>query len=101
MGSFTSDECLLALQTAKDRVENKDPSAALILIDRALELFLKESCVLEGCTEETVLHEHSAKPKPFVRWSFTDYIHFLDSKTLISKTAKSDLFLFHSWRNSA
>ncbi len=100
MNSFTTDECLLALQTAKDRLEDNDPSAALILIDRALELFLKESCVLEGCTENTVLHDRVAKPKPFLKWSFTDYVHFLDSKSLITKTAKSDLFLFHGWRNS-
>lgn len=100
MSSFTTDECSLALQTAKDRLDDDDPSAALILIDRALELFLRESCVLAGCTENTVLYNHADRPKPFLKWSFTDYVHFLDSKSLITKIAKSDLFLFHGWRNS-
>jgi hypothetical protein len=98
--SFVSNQCLKTLETAKDRLRAEDTVTAILLVDRALELFLKESCVFDGCDEESVLKDHSGRAKPFDRWSFTDYIRYLDSKGRVSKTMKADFFQFHGWRNS-
>lgn len=99
--SFASGQCLKTLETAKDRLKAEDTVTAILLVDRALELFLKESCVFAGCTEDSVLNDHRGASKLFARWSFTDYIRFLDSKGRLPKTMKADFFQFHGWRNSA
>jgi predicted transcriptional regulator len=39
--------------------------------------------------------------KPFSKWSFSQYMKFLDSKSLLTKRQKSYFFKVHEWRNSA
>lgn len=87
------------LNKAKDALAREDTAQALILVDQAVEYFLKNCCVFLGATETTVLTQRE-KVKEFNRWGFVEYITFLDGQDFLTQEEKSNFFMFHNWRNS-
>ena len=82
------------LAEAKDQMKRNETGNALILLDHVLEIFLRDECVKYGATPESKIDE-----KEFSSWGVTQYLKFLDSKSLLTKEQKKDLFKIHDWRN--
>ena len=91
------EQCKAQLKTAEEGLIRKDTIAALILADQSLEIFLKDLCTRFGCREDF----KSDRGKLFGKWSFTDYLHFLDEIGELSESNKRNFYDFHEWRNCA
>jgi predicted transcriptional regulator len=82
------------LTEAKMQLRKNETGSALILLDQALELCLRDECVKHGATTETKIGQ-----KQFSYWGIPDYLKFLDSKSLLTRKQKSFFFKVHDWRN--
>jgi predicted transcriptional regulator len=82
------------LREAKEQLRKNETGNALILLDQALEMCLRDECLKHGATTEAKIGG-----KEFSNWSITDYLRYLDSKSLLIREQKSYFFKVHDWRN--
>lgn len=78
------------LMEVEIQLEKNETGNALILLDQALEMCLRDECAKYVTQTET---------KQFSKWGFADYVKFLDSRSLLTRGQKSDLRRIHGWRN--
>lgn len=82
------------LAKAEAALKADDTNAAIQFADQSLELAMKDSCIVAGCTEST-----AKNGKLFNKWTFPDYLLFLSESGRITAERKSSFFQFHAWRN--
>jgi type I restriction enzyme M protein len=87
------------LTKSKEALAREETAPALILVDQALEYFLKNCCIFLGATENTKTTNKEGKEKEFNRWGFTEYMNYLDEHNFLTIEEKSNFFMFHNWRN--
>jgi type I restriction enzyme M protein len=93
-------QALENLQKANVALDKNDTITALILVDQALETFLKSCCIFLGAEEATKVKFADGKEKSFERWGLAECILFLDEHDFLTPEEKSNFFTFHGWRNS-